>query len=178
MGSERGTFQHDRKPEILEEGGGGWSLWVLFLLFSFWRMARHRLPLPPFLGGGGAAPNTEAVIYVGCGERGNEMAEVLMEFPTLTAIVDGKEESIMKRTVLVAARAGVPRGGGRVVELGKGRTVARRMATTIPLQRGGGVKDPLRGVFCVLSFFYSGSGSPIHSAARFHHSFLSHHPPL
>ena len=28
--------------------------------------------------------NTEAVIYVGCGERGNEMAEVLAEFPELT----------------------------------------------------------------------------------------------
>jgi V-type H+-transporting ATPase subunit A len=52
--------------------------------------------------------NTEAVIYVGCGERGNEMAEVLMEFPTLTAIVDGKEESIMKRTVLVANTSNMP----------------------------------------------------------------------
>lgn len=52
--------------------------------------------------------NTQAVVYVGCGERGNEMAEVLMEFPTLTAIVDGKEESIMKRTVLVANTSNMP----------------------------------------------------------------------
>ena len=27
--------------------------------------------------------NSDAIIYVGCGERGNEMAEVLMEFPDL-----------------------------------------------------------------------------------------------
>jgi vacuolar-type H+-ATPase catalytic subunit A/Vma1 len=36
------------------------------------------------------------------GERGNEMAEVLLEFPTLKATIRGREESIMKRTVLVA----------------------------------------------------------------------------
>ena len=41
-------------------------------------------------------------MYVGCGERGNEMAEVLMDFPQLTMTTeDGREESIMKRTTLV-----------------------------------------------------------------------------
>ena len=41
----------------------------------------------------------------GCGERGNEMAEVLMDFPQLTmTLPDGREESIMKRTTLVRAR--------------------------------------------------------------------------
>lgn len=39
--------------------------------------------------------NSEVIVYVGCGERGNEMAEVLTEFPELTTIVKGKEESIM-----------------------------------------------------------------------------------
>eukprot|EP01006_Ploeotia_vitrea_P001928 TRINITY_DN105993_c0_g1_i1.p1 TRINITY_DN105993_c0_g1~~TRINITY_DN105993_c0_g1_i1.p1 ORF type:complete len:621 (-),score=98.13 TRINITY_DN105993_c0_g1_i1:125-1939(-) len=52
--------------------------------------------------------NTRAVVYVGCGERGNEMAEVLMDFPELKAIVDGKEESIMQRTVLVANTSNMP----------------------------------------------------------------------
>lgn len=33
--------------------------------------------------------NSEAIIYVGCGERGNEMAEVLNEFPELTTVVKG-----------------------------------------------------------------------------------------
>ena len=47
--------------------------------------------------------NCDGIIYVGCGERGNEMAEVLMDFPQLSMTMpDGTEESIMKRTVLVA----------------------------------------------------------------------------
>ena len=33
--------------------------------------------------------NTSAIVYVGCGERGNEMAEVLTDFPELTTKVDG-----------------------------------------------------------------------------------------
>jgi V-type H+-transporting ATPase subunit A len=35
--------------------------------------------------------NSDAIIYVGCGERGNEMAEVLAEFPELTMMHNGKE---------------------------------------------------------------------------------------
>ncbi|KAM0671779.1 H(+)-transporting V1 sector ATPase subunit A [Ordospora colligata] len=50
--------------------------------------------------------NSDAIVYVGCGERGNEMSEVLMEFPKLT--VAGKEDSIMKRTVLVANTSNMP----------------------------------------------------------------------
>lgn len=52
--------------------------------------------------------NSDCVIYVGCGERGNEMAEVLMDFPTLTTMIDGREESIMKRTCLVANTSNMP----------------------------------------------------------------------
>nr|WCZ58570.1 vacuolar H(+)-ATPase catalytic subunit A [Andalucia godoyi] len=52
--------------------------------------------------------NSDVIIYVGCGERGNEMAEVLMDFPKLTAEVDGKVESIMKRTSLVANTSNMP----------------------------------------------------------------------
>jgi len=52
--------------------------------------------------------NSDCVIYVGCGERGNEMAEVLMEFPELTTEVDGITESIMKRTALVANTSNMP----------------------------------------------------------------------
>merc|ERR1711970_1435585 len=46
--------------------------------------------------------NSDAVVYVGCGERGNEMAEVLCDFPELTTMIEGKEEPIMQRTTLVA----------------------------------------------------------------------------
>lgn len=52
--------------------------------------------------------NSDIIIYVGCGERGNEMAEVLDEFPKLTMTVNGKEESIMKRTALVANTSNMP----------------------------------------------------------------------
>ena len=53
--------------------------------------------------------NSDGIIYVGCGERGNEMAEVLYEFPELTmTLPDGSEESIMKRTTLVANTSNMP----------------------------------------------------------------------
>ena len=52
--------------------------------------------------------NSDAVIYVGCGERGNEMAEVLCDFPELTTTIDGKEVGIMKRTALVANTSNMP----------------------------------------------------------------------
>eukprot|EP00123_Amoebidium_parasiticum_P013390 comp21925_c0_seq1/m.31544 comp21925_c0_seq1/g.31544 ORF comp21925_c0_seq1/g.31544 comp21925_c0_seq1/m.31544 type:complete len:619 (-) comp21925_c0_seq1:218-2074(-) len=52
--------------------------------------------------------NSDIIIYVGCGERGNEMAEVLKDFPELTMTVGGKEESIMKRTTLVANTSNMP----------------------------------------------------------------------
>jgi V-type H+-transporting ATPase subunit A len=53
--------------------------------------------------------NCDAVVYVGCGERGNEMAEVLRDFPQLTMRTkDGREIGIMKRTVLVANTSNMP----------------------------------------------------------------------
>ena len=53
--------------------------------------------------------NSDGIVYVGCGERGNEMAEVLAEFPELTmTLPDGTEESIMKRTTLVANTSNMP----------------------------------------------------------------------
>jgi V-type H+-transporting ATPase subunit A len=52
--------------------------------------------------------NSDIIVYVGCGERGNEMAEVLMDFPELTINVDGKEEPIMKRTTLIANTSNMP----------------------------------------------------------------------
>lgn len=52
--------------------------------------------------------NTQCIIYVGCGERGNEMAEVLSDFPELTTKVDGKDVGILKRTCLVANTSNMP----------------------------------------------------------------------
>ncbi|KAL9117122.1 MAG: hypothetical protein Q9187_006345, partial [Circinaria calcarea] len=52
--------------------------------------------------------NSDIIIYVGCGERGNEMAEVLMDFPELTINIDGRQEPIMKRTSLIANTSNMP----------------------------------------------------------------------
>jgi len=52
--------------------------------------------------------NCDGIIYVGCGERGNEMAEVLRDFPDLTITVNGKEVPIMNRTCLVANTSNMP----------------------------------------------------------------------
>lgn len=52
--------------------------------------------------------NSDIIVYVGCGERGNEMAEVLMEFPELFTEIDGRKEPIMKRTALVANTSNMP----------------------------------------------------------------------
>ncbi|KAH9063667.1 V-type ATPase [Lactarius deliciosus] len=52
--------------------------------------------------------NSDIIIYVGCGERGNEMAEVLMEFPQLSMDVGDRQEPIMKRTTLVANTSNMP----------------------------------------------------------------------
>jgi V/A-type H+-transporting ATPase subunit A len=48
----------------------------------------------------------DVVVYIGCGERGNEMAEVLAEFPHLTDPRTGR--SIMDRTVLIANTSNMP----------------------------------------------------------------------
>eukprot|EP01105_Mastigella_eilhardi_P006802 TRINITY_DN18324_c0_g1_i1.p1 TRINITY_DN18324_c0_g1~~TRINITY_DN18324_c0_g1_i1.p1 ORF type:complete len:624 (+),score=151.42 TRINITY_DN18324_c0_g1_i1:53-1873(+) len=52
--------------------------------------------------------NSDVIIYVGCGERGNEMAEVLKDFPQLCVEIGGHTECIMKRTCLVANTSNMP----------------------------------------------------------------------
>lgn len=50
--------------------------------------------------------DSQVVVYIGCGERGNEMTEVLVEFPHLTDPRSGKP--LMDRTVLVANTSNMP----------------------------------------------------------------------
>ena len=50
--------------------------------------------------------DADIIIYVGCGERGNEMVEVLEEFPHLKDPKSG--EALMKRTVLIANTSNMP----------------------------------------------------------------------
>jgi V/A-type H+-transporting ATPase subunit A len=50
--------------------------------------------------------DVDLVVYIGCGERGNEMTDVLREFPELIDPRTG--ESLMKRTVLIANTSDMP----------------------------------------------------------------------
>ena len=50
--------------------------------------------------------DAEVIVYIGCGERGNEMTEVLNEFPEL--IDPNTGEPLMKRTVLIANTSNMP----------------------------------------------------------------------
>ncbi|MBQ8295578.1 MAG: V-type ATP synthase subunit A [Clostridia bacterium] len=50
--------------------------------------------------------DADIIVYVGCGERGNEMTDVLNEFPELKDPKTG--ESLMKRTVLIANTSDMP----------------------------------------------------------------------
>lgn len=50
--------------------------------------------------------DAQIVVYIGCGERGNEMTDVLMEFPEIIDPETG--ESLMKRTVLIANTSNMP----------------------------------------------------------------------
>ena len=50
--------------------------------------------------------DVDIVVYIGCGERGNEMTDVLREFPELVDPRTG--ETLMKRTVLIANTSDMP----------------------------------------------------------------------
>ena len=50
--------------------------------------------------------DADIIVYVGCGERGNEMTDVLNEFPELTDPKTG--EPLMKRTILIANTSDMP----------------------------------------------------------------------
>ncbi|MBD3182279.1 V-type ATP synthase subunit A [Candidatus Poribacteria bacterium] len=50
--------------------------------------------------------NAEIIIYIGCGERGNEMTQVLEEFPEL--IDPNSDHPLMERTILIANTSNMP----------------------------------------------------------------------
>ena len=50
--------------------------------------------------------HADVIVYVGCGERGNEMAEVLEEFPLLTDPRTGR--ALMERTLIIANTSNMP----------------------------------------------------------------------
>lgn len=76
--------------------------------------------------------NSDVIVYVGCGERGNEMSEVLRDFPTLTVEIDGVTESIMKRTALVANTSNMP-VAAREASIYTGKCISINKKTTVQI---------------------------------------------
>jgi V/A-type H+-transporting ATPase subunit A len=75
----------------------------------------------------------DLVVYIGCGERGNEMTDVLMEFPALKDPKTG--HPLMKRTVLIANTSDMP-VAAREASIYTGITIAeyfRDMGYTVAL---------------------------------------------
>lgn len=65
--------------------------------------------------------NSDIVVYIGCGERGNEMTDVLNEFPTL---IDPKtNRPLMEKTVLIANTSNMP-VAAREASIYTGMTIA------------------------------------------------------
>merc|ERR1719231_292268 len=119
--------------------------------------------------------NSDAIIYVGCGERGNEMAEVLMDFPQLTMeYKDPKgnlaEIDIMKRTTLVANTSKMP-VAAREASIYTGITLAeyvRDMGYNVAMMADSTSRwaEALREVSGRLAEMLADSGYPAYLAAR------------
>jgi V/A-type H+-transporting ATPase subunit A len=81
--------------------------------------------------------DADVIVYVGCGERGNEMAEVLNEFPTLEDPRSGKP--LLDRTVIIANTSNMP-VAAREASIYTGITVAGRFDDPL----GGGAPRNIR----------------------------------
>ncbi|GMS95643.1 hypothetical protein PENTCL1PPCAC_17818, partial [Pristionchus entomophagus] len=114
--------------------------------------------------------NSDAIIYVGCGERGNEMSEVLRDFPELTMEVAGQTTSIMKRTALVANTSNMP-VAAREASIYTGITLAeyfRDMGMNVAMMADSTSRwaEALREISGRLGEMPADSGYPAYLAAR------------
>ncbi|KAL3095410.1 hypothetical protein niasHS_007509 [Heterodera schachtii] len=114
--------------------------------------------------------NSDAIIYVGCGERGNEMSEVLRDFPELTMEVDGVTTSIMERTALVANTSNMP-VAAREASIYTGITLAeyfRDMGLNVAMMADSTSRwaEALREISGRLGEMPADSGYPAYLAAR------------
>jgi V-type H+-transporting ATPase subunit A len=119
--------------------------------------------------------NSDVIIYVGCGERGNEMAEVLMEFPTLSVEIDGRKESIMKRTCLVANTSNMP-VAAREASIYTGITLAeyyRDMGLNVSMMADSTSRwaEALREISGRLAEMPADSGYPAYLGAKLAHCY-------
>merc|ERR1711871_853662 len=114
--------------------------------------------------------NSDIIIYVGCGERGNEMSEVLADFPELEIEINGKKESIMKRTALVANTSNMP-VAAREASIYTGITMAeyfRDMGYNVSMMADSTSRwaEALREISGRLAEMPADSGYPAYLAAR------------
>jgi len=115
--------------------------------------------------------NSQVIVYVGCGERGNEMAEVLKDFPTLTMKTpQGTIESIMRRTIVVANTSNMP-VAAREASIYAGITIAeffRDMGLDVAMMADSTSRwaEALREISGRLAEMPADSGYPAYLGAR------------
>lgn len=112
--------------------------------------------------------DAEIVVYVGCGERGNEMADVLAEFPELKDPHTG--QPLMKRSVLIANTSNMP-VAAREASVYTGVTIAeyfRDMGYTVALMADSTSRwaEAMREISTRLEEMPAEEGYPAYLAAR------------
>lgn len=112
--------------------------------------------------------DVDVVVYVGCGERGNEMTDVLMEFPELKDPRSG--EPLMKRSVLIANTSNMP-VAAREASVYTGITIAeyfRDMGYTVALMADSTSRwaEAMREISTRLEEMPAEEGYPAYLAAR------------
>ena len=112
--------------------------------------------------------DAEIVVYVGCGERGNEMTDVLTEFPQLKDPHTG--EPLMKRSVLIANTSNMP-VAAREASVYTGITIAeyfRDMGYTVALMADSTSRwaEAMREISTRLEEMPAEEGYPAYLAAR------------
>lgn len=110
------------------------------------------------------------VIVICSGERGNEMAEVLKDFPELSIKVNGKDVSIMNRTLLVANTSNMP-VAAREASIYTGITISeyfRDMGMNVAMMADSTSRwaEALREISGRLAEMPADSGYPAYLAAR------------
>ncbi len=110
----------------------------------------------------------EVVVYVGCGERGNEMTDVLIEFPELKDPASG--EPLMKRTILFANTSNMP-VAAREASIYTGITIAeyfRDMGYSVALMADSTSRwaEALREISCRLEEMPGEEGYPAYLGSR------------
>ena len=112
--------------------------------------------------------DADIVVYVGCGERGNEMTDVLMEFPELKDPRSG--EPLMKRSVLIANTSNMP-VAAREASVYTGMTIAeyfRDMGYVVALMADSTSRwaEAMREISTRLEEMPAEEGYPAYLAAR------------